>query len=254
MRERISRINSICRPITNCYSLEVADKAEKMWEDGDSFIFFYEDHGTKRLVYFAENEEILSRLLTLPKGGCFYLEFMTKDENQWYEMLKNKGYCQRAKMLRFVNSDCISVLQDGELHKYRNDGIGTQAQESDAHEINEILWKLFHTEVSHLLNDEELRSLVDRITIHKNKEGKIDAILQADVMPKKFYINQVVNLTDRSIIHAILQQRLWDYVHNGGKYMYAWVEDTNIASKKFHEKYGMRHDGMYSLIYQRENE
>lgn len=35
----------------------------------------------------------------------------------------------------------------------------------------------------------------------------------------------------------------------GGKYLYAWVEAFNVASVKFHEKYGMKHDGMWSMIY-----
>ena len=68
-------------------------------------------------------------------------------------------------------------------------------------------------------------------------------------MPKKFYINQVVNQGERKTIHAILLNRLEAYTNAGGKYLYAWVEDKNTASLKFHEKYGMKHDGMWSMIY-----
>ena len=68
-------------------------------------------------------------------------------------------------------------------------------------------------------------------------------------MPKKFYINQIVNKGKREIIHAILLNRLEEYIKAGGKYLYAWVEERNIASVKFHEKYGMKHDGMWSMSY-----
>ena len=45
------------------------------------------------------------------------------------------------------------------------------------------------------------------------------------------------------------KKKIYEYIESGGKYMYAWVEENNIASLKFHQKYGMRHDGMWDLIY-----
>ena len=125
------------------------------------------------------------------------------------------------------------------------------ANEQDAEEINKILWVTFHTEISHLLSDDELRDKIrdEQITVHRNKDNHIDALLQADIMPKKFYINQVVNKGEKKAVHAILLNRLEQYIGAGGKYLYAWVEDKNIASMKFHEKYGMKHDGMWSMIY-----
>ena len=47
----------------------------------------------------------------------------------------------------------------------------------------------------------------------------------------------------------MLQKRLKDYVNQGGKYAYAWVEKNNIASVKFHEKYGMKFDGLWNMVY-----
>ena len=51
-----------------------------------------------------------------------------------------------------------------------------------------------------------------QISIHRNKEGNIDAILQAEEMPKKFYINQIVNKAEKNVIHAILLNRLKKYI------------------------------------------
>ena len=51
------------------------------------------------------------------------------------------------------------------------------------------------------------------------------------------------------MIHALLLNRLAEYAETGGKYLYAWIEDKNTASIKFHKKYGMRHDGMWNMIY-----
>ena len=47
----------------------------------------------------------------------------------------------------------------------------------------------------------------------------------------------------------MLQNRLKPYVEQGGKYVYAWIEKNNIASLKFHSKYGLAHDGMWNMVY-----
>ena len=131
---------------------------------------------------------------------------------------------------------------------YFDPAVGEPAADRDIPEINRLLWDTFHTEISHLLTDEELLEKAGQLTIHR--EGRtIDALLQAEVLPKKFYINQIVNRGNRKNIHAMLLNRLKAYTEAGGKYLYAWVEDRNIASQKFHQKYGMKHDGMWNVLY-----
>ena len=243
----INRIKSL-RHITNCYSTDVVEKSVKVWELNESFVFSYNDHGIKRIIYFVKNYTELNRLLSLIKDGTYYLEFMTKNPDDYIP----ENSSLTARMMRMSNPDCRDVLIDSPVLRYMDESIGDMAKEEDAGEINQLLWNVFHTEISHLLTDDELSDSIRRgqVTIHRSES--IDAVLQVDVMPKKFYINQVVNQTDRNIIHAMLLNRLQKYVDNGGRYMYAWVEDKNTASLKFHQKYGMKHDGMWSMIYRLE--
>ncbi len=233
------------RFLTNCYSLDVINKAERLWEKEDSFAFTYNDNGINRLIFFVNNYKILECLLGELEKGQYFLEIMTKNLQEDFPSNLNIV----AKMMRMATSDCSSVFNNSSILQYRDDSKGTEPDIDDAHEINEILWNTFHTEISHLLTDEEIVEKIKRgkFLIHRSK--RIDAVLQTDVMPKKFYINQIVNLTDKKIIHAILLKRLWNYIQNGGSYAYAWVEDKNIASVKFHEKYGFKHDGMWNLVF-----
>ena len=236
------------RFITNCYSIDVVEYSQELWSHGDEFVFSYEDHGIQRLVYFVRNWEALDRLLAEIEKGRIYIEFMTKNPDEY----RPDGALLTASMMRMSNMDCNSVFDlDSPVKKIKNAAPVETANEQDIAEINSILWEAFHTEISHLLSDEELLYKIHagQITIHRNDTGKIDALLQAEVMPKKFYINQVVNKGNREIIHSILLCRLEEYVEAGGKYLYAWVEDKNTASIKFHQKYGMNHDGMWSMIY-----
>lgn len=234
--------------LTNCYSMDVVEKSNKVWSMENEFMFSYIDHGIKRLAFFADGWNSLNRLIDMVDHGCYYLEFMTKTPKEYVPA----GTNLTAAMMRLANTDARSVFEvDSSVFQYKDSARVEEAKASDTEEINNILWSTFYTEVSHLLSNDELRKKIyeGQISIHRNSYNQIDALLQAEVMPKKFYINQVVNKADRHIIHAILLKRLEKYVEVGGKYLYAWVEDKNTASLKFHEKYGMKHDGMWSMIY-----
>ena len=233
------------RLINNCYSYVTFDNIKNIWKKEDSFLFSYVDHGIDRLVFFIDKIDTLMELLLCVKEEA-YIEIITRTPEEYN--LKGELI---ARMKRLANPDCSSVFSSGSpVVKYANQTIGEYAEEKDVPEINHILWTTFNTEISHLLTDKELLEIVRAkgLTVHKTAEV-IDALLQVEVMPKKFYINQIINRTDSNIIHGLLLNRLSEYIENGGKYLYAWVEENNMASVKFHEKYGMKHDGMWSLIY-----
>lgn len=244
-RIQSARLN---RFINNFYSADVVGKADEMWESDDAFMFAYEDSGVRRLVFFSRDNHSLDELLKQIRKGPYFMEFLTRDPDEY----RPADAEIVARMMRFSNTNCGTVFEEGSpVLEYMDSTDVEMAQESDVEEINGILWSTFHTEISHLLSNDELRERIreGQISIHRDDAGHIDAILQAEVMPKKFYINQVVNRTDKHVVHAILLNRLAGYVTAGGKYLYAWVEDKNTASRKFHAKYGMKHDGMWSMIY-----
>lgn len=234
--------------VTNCYSLDVVEKCIQIWSKDNEFVFAYDDHGIKRIIFFAKTWNDVNHLLKLIDGGRFFLEFLTKEPL----IFVPENAIAIASMLRMVNPDCRDVLKtDSGVIKYKNSAKIMEADVQDTNEINRLLWSIFKPEISHLLSDDELRQkiLKGEITIHRDDKNHVDAILQANVMPKKFYINQIYNNADKNVIHAILLHRLEKYINNGGKYLYSWVENSNIASIKFHEKYNMKHDGMWSMIY-----
>ena len=236
------------RYITNCYSMDVVEHCKKIWSNEEGFMFSYDDNGVQRLMFYVKTWEIIDQLLSGIEFGRYFLEFMTNNPNEY----NPKGTERIASMMRLSNLDCRSVFElDSPVIQYKDAAIVEIAKEHDFKEVNAILWSTFRTEISHLISDEEMKEKIKngKLTIHKAVDGHIDALLQAEVMPKKFYINQIVNNSNRKVIHAILLNRLEKYIKNGGKYLYAWVEEKNIPSMKFHEKYGMKHDGMWSLIY-----
>ena len=243
----ISAISSK-RMISNCYSTALIDKADCCWENDGSYLISYVDHGVNRLLFFVQELVELERLIPLIDQGDYYLEYITKNPDELQIHVDKSIGCTR--LLRLSNSDCTQILSDPVLTQYFDDMIGETATESDTKAVNGLLWDTFYTEIAHLLYDEELEKLITdgKIIVHKSRDV-IDAVLQFEMFPRKFYINQIINKSEKNVIHAMLLGQLKKYINNGGKYIYAWVEETNKASLRFHAKYGMRHDGVYNLIY-----
>lgn len=253
IEQKIGNLRKKGRIISNCYTDAVVGMAEGLWTEGDSFLFSYDDHGVKRLVYFVLDTEQLKRLLERPdrSENGYVVEFLSRDRDENRRLMEDVGYLPVAHMKRLSNPNCGKILRDFPVAGYRDDSVGRLADVSEAGEVNRVLWSVFDTRISHLVNDTEFEGFIrnGEVSIHRGEDGAIDAVLQAVQQPCRFYINQVYNGTDKRVIHAMLQERLWEYVDAGGKYLYAWVEESNAASVKFHQKYGMGHDGMWDLVY-----
>ena len=215
-------------------------------------MFSYDDHGVKRLVYSVANFHELEELLQQVEGNEYVLEFLSRDKDEKRKILERAGFSILARMKRVSNPDCRPVFTDPSMTAYADFDFGREALLEEAQEINQILWSVFDTRVSHLSSDEELQFAIckGKISIYRGISGSIDAILQAEIQPRKFYINQVYNKADKSVIHKMMLRKLKDYIDAGGRYMYAWVEENNIASLRFHSKYGMSHDGMWNMVYE----
>ena len=249
IKEKISEIKKDHQLLTNFYSFDVVDSIESYWEYSLSFAFSYLDHGLHRLIYFAADKDALAGLIRQVPRGKFYLEFLTNDCSEFSKELSGETLIYRMK--RLANKDCSGVFSDSKILQYENDNTGIYPDVTEAHEINEVLWNVFSEENGHLFYDDEIEAAIRerQITIHRNDHGNIDSILKVVIKPKKFYVNYVYNGGLRKNIHAMMISRLKEYYKTGGRYIYSWVADDNIASLKWHGKYGMEHDGIWDMIY-----
>lgn len=255
IQKKIEKLQNTGRLLTNCYSQDVMMQAEELWDSEKGVLFSYDDHGIKRLIYYTLEKEELGRLLKQAGGGKEYvLDFLTRNAGENKEVLESAGFQVFARMMRVSNPNCGNMLAELPVMTYFDDTVGYAADISETHEIKEKMWLVFDTRVSHLLDEDELMEVIMRkeIDIHRNQAGEIDAFLQALVQPKRFYINQIYNSAEKNVIHAMLLKRLQKYAAEGGQYLYAWVEEGNSASLKFHGKYGMKPDGMWNMVYMKE--
>lgn len=245
------RLKNIGRVETNIFSDDVLENAEELYHSEESLLISSIDCNVRRLYYYTVDFDSLKSLIPFLKNQEYVLEFLTKNTDEKSAFLKESGFSLLTQMMRVSTLDCAKALSDQPVSQYADDSIGLYPDSGLCLPINKKLHEIFDSRVSHLLNDEGLKKAIENgeITIHQDLAGSIDAILQVLVQPKRFYINQIYNGSGKKIIHAMLQKRLRDYVNQGGKYAYAWVEKSNIASVKFHEKYGMKFDGLWNMVY-----
>ncbi len=236
IKEKLAALkNTGKRLYTNNYTNSALEAAEELWESKEGILFSYDDHGVKRLVYNVADFKELKTLLQQIEGSGYILEFLSRDKDENRGLLEQSGCSILARMKRVSNPDCRFVFTDSPIMAYADLNLGREAFVEEAQEINQTLWSVFDTRVSHLSSDEELQHAIrnGQISIYRGENGTIDAIMQTVVHPRKFYFNHAYNKADKSVIHAMILKRMRTYVEAGGKYVYAWVEEKNIASFKF---------------------
>ncbi len=250
IRDEIAQLRSLGKVQSNVYSEDSIRNPEEYIFDGDTILLSQKDHGVSRLYYYTLQFDKINKVTKDLKGAEYVLEFMTRTVDEYQETLKDAGFSAISHLMRMSARDVSKAFECPAIMQYADDGIGIKPPQEECVAINKVLWNVFDTRISHLLSDEEIAESIRKgeITIHKTG-NRIVSILQVIEEPKKFYINQVYNGGEKRFIHAMLLQRLKHYIESGGKYAYAWVDRDNVASIKFHQKYGFSHDGMWNMVY-----
>lgn len=243
---------------SNCF-VQFRQFLEEEWDavaSEESLYIVNRDHGVNRIWFYTTDFDDLSIAMqkSLALNEEYVIDILSKDALCYQKELEKMGFYPLAKMMRMSNPDISGILQQNSVQmEYYNAKIGNKARLEDAAEINQILWKIFDSRISHLQTLEELKASIQRGEISIYRDGEdIAAILQRIAEPKSFYINQIYNRAKKQVIHAIVLNELKEYNEKGGKYVYAWVEEGNQASLRFHGKYGLKHDGLWNIVYKKE--
>lgn len=222
-----------------------------VWESEKTIMIVISDCHIKRIIFFTIEFEDLKRGLKSLAGEAV-IEVVSKDKLSMEKEIKGLGFERYVTQIRVSCKDISGVFSSkSSVLKYYNKSIGTTAEDSDCEQINDMLWSTFDNRSSHLQSKTELLESIRRneFWVHKNEKQKIEMVMQCSFFSKCFYFNQVINMGDRCLFHALVLNILKKYYDQGGRYAYAWVNEGNMASIKFFEKYTLVEDGLYNSIY-----
>ena len=212
----------------------------------ESVVYIEKDHGINRLKFYTSSSEDIVKILrdiSIPITA----DIISKNSDEFSSEMDKSGFTLLARMRRLVNRDITETVNKLIPPKFIRGGV---ALSSDTKAINNLLWTTFDTRISHLFSDDELAAVIEKGEVFTVKEhNEVVSVLHRLTDNNRFYINQVINLSDKECIHSLMYAELRKFCDSGGRYLYAWVQDTNIASSKFHAKYGMAFDGLYDLVY-----
>lgn len=238
---------------SNCY-LSFNSMKDKEWNvycSDISIVIQEKEGGSNRLYFYTLDFADMGRLLEEPSLDGI-IEIIAKNPHEFEQDLLNVGFVSLAHMKRVASKDISEVIDCGMGYFDKNTshsfGVAVPADDID---IYNLLWKTFDTRVSHLPDKDHLEQMIKRkeFLIHRNEEGNIDSLLQCQTTPKSYYVNQIINFGDKKTFHDMIKSSMKEYISNGGRYAFAWVDEKNVASLKFFEKYGMREDGVWNTVY-----
>lgn len=227
---------------------------EKEWEvleTEQSIVILLTEPDVTRIIFGTVDFNDLKQLVH-SIGNNVIIEVVSKDKSYMKSEIEMLGL---KKLVMQIRVSCRNVsevfLHDSKMIKFFDSSVIDYASEADIDQINEMLWNTFDTRSSHLKTKIELSEQIKRgeFAIYKNVNNEIEMIIQHISSPKSFYFNQIINNGDRALFHALTLNLLKKYCDSGGKYAYAWVDEGNIASLKYFEKYKLLEDGVYNSIY-----
>mgnify|MGYP004624251357 CR=1 FL=1 len=236
---------------SNIIFLKFPNKYWNVYESEKSIVIIVTEQDIKRITFYTVDFEDLKIVIQSIKGNKV-LEVVSKDKYYMSMEIEMLGFKKAISQIRVSSKDISAVFNsNSSVIKYYNSSVGITADDSDLEQINQILWRTFDTRSSHLKSKSELLEQIKEkeFYIYKNSNNKIEMLIQYISSPKCFYFNQVINMGDKCLFHALTLNLLKRYYDQGGKYAYAWVNEGNIASFKYFEKYTLVEDGIYNSVY-----
>lgn len=216
-----------------------------------SIVIQDKDGDINRLYFYTLDFEDLDQVINANSLDGV-IEIISKNRQEYEQELARCGYIPLTHMKRIACKDITPTIDNTVDYSTLQSIEGFYfADSNDTDDIYNLLWETFDTRISHLPNHLELKQMINRkeFIIHRNNYMKIDSLLQYQISPKSYYVNQIINHGDKVIFHNMVKYTLQDYIIKGGKYAFAWVEENNVASLNFFLKYGITADGVWNTIY-----
>ena len=226
-------------------------KKWSVYESEKSLLIIIVEKQIIRCTFYTIDFEDLKKIIINLKGDLV-IEVVSKDKDNMKKEIEEMGLKRIVIQKRDSSKDVSDVFKpNSSIINYYNKSIGSIATDLDVEQINDMLWNTFDIKSSHLKSKEKLIEQIENneFYIYKDENNKIEMLIQYKFSPKCFYFNQVINIGEKNLFHALTLNLLKKYCAQGGKYAYAWINDGNIASFKYFEKYTLVEDGVYNSIY-----
>jgi len=233
--------------ISNCYNYGVFDDDDSVRSihSSDSIIVTVDESDVRRLYFFVSGVSELGHVADVARSENAIVEIVTRNEVD-RELYLSAGFRLYSVLRRYScpNLSDIAYPPAEEKDWYRADAM-------DAEDVYSKLHEVFDSNVSHLGTLDEVAESIQKgnVYICRDEDGSIVSLLEAVQDNTKLYINQVYNDKQKGCIHLIMKNVLSNFVENGGRYLYAWIPENNEPSKRFHAKYKLKPDKLFTFIF-----
>lgn len=127
------------------------------------------------------------------------------------------------------------------------------AEDTDCYQILELLGKTFDPMCDRIPSEKKLKELLRRREVLKiDVNDKCAGVLLYSDSGNRSYISCLCVAEEyrNSVIGYSLMAKYFNlHIEGNSKYTYLWVDSSNIAVKKLHERFGFYEDGTKNYIY-----
>ena len=174
------------------------------------------DEEINRLYTCSRDKDELSYIIRTRSDLCnSVVEIVSREREDQRKLIADCGLVLLSSLLR-VACDDISVDKIQGLIK-KSDDYGDSktalAEECDAKEILEILQREFDQRISHIGSIDSIREAInnEQFIIVRDSENRIVSLLQKHEMPRKYYINQIINRGCKSSFYEMVYNSIKQY-------------------------------------------
>lgn len=212
------------------------------------------DNGVQRLFYFGTDRGEIAQLLREFASGSM-LNILSRCEMEVKPLALAAGCVPFSRFVRVSNPHLVDTLFGLNSSEYAvthvNFSLGRQANVQEAERISRLLFSTFDTRTSHIPPVEEICRQIEEGTVWvREEDGELTSLLMYRIEGKKYYINQVINRAKPQVIHGIVMYTMYNAIQEHGiSYSYAWIDEKNLRSLRFHARYDMVPDGLFDFSY-----
>lgn len=223
------------------------------FRDKNAVSFGIRESGFLRVYFMGVKEAVSDLLCEFPKGSV--MDCVSR-EHVDYEWLRKSGFARKEELLRYTNTDMTIVFMEEQMLRREvvSEELYYLASSEDLEKILKLIYRHFDVVSSHYPSSADVMRLIEQGLVWIVKEkGKITSLALCALEGKKFYLNYLLNLSEKVRGRNLLARAMCEVIDRGCKYGYMWVSKDNTRAIHVYESLLYNPDGVKNTIFVKKN-
>lgn len=246
--------NRIAGTVSNYYrNISIDTDVACFFRDKNAVAFGIRENALLRVYFMGVKEEVSGLLCEFPKESVMDCVSRKQVDYTW---IGKSGFVRKEELLRYTNTDMTIVFMEEQM--LRREVVSEEpyylASSKDLEKILKLIYRHFDVVSSHYPSSADVMRLIEQELVWIVKErGEITSLALCALEGKKFYLNYLLNLSEKVSGRNLLARAMCEVIDRGCKYGYMWVSKDNTRAIHVYESLLYNPDGVKNTIFVKEN-